>query len=63
VKAKENIKRFFRKDLTFYVTSYIWIDLLLVYLQIVSMFKIRLELVKNRMQNAYIALIFMCKYR
>jgi len=40
-------------------------DLLLAYLQIVivSIFKNRLELVKNIMQIMYITLILMCKYR
>jgi len=38
-------------------------DLLLAYLQIVSMFKNRLELVKNMMQIIHITLSVMCKYR
>jgi len=65
VKAQENIKRFFRKDLTSFFMLLQTFDLLLAYLQIVivSIFKNRLELVKNIMQIMYITLILMCKYR
>jgi len=38
-------------------------DLLLVYLQIVSIFKNRIELVKNLVQIMHITLNVMCKYR
>jgi len=38
-------------------------DLLLAYLQIVSMLKNRFELVKNMMQIIHITFIFICKYQ
>jgi len=60
-KLKENIKCFFRKDLTsfFYVTSYIWLSASLLVNCDVS----RLELVKNMMQimhNTFLSAITSC---
>jgi len=61
VKVKENVKCFFRKDLTsfFHVTSYISF----AYSLLVNCDVSRLELVKNMMQIMHITLIFMCKYQ